>query len=106
MEYDVFYMKPEFFRDGILGSQWLEKQGKLPKPSALGETHAFVKQTGAKGLEDLFHNMQAEVWSPNGEARPLIEKAGLQHTSMSIGDIAVDANGNAFMVDATGWRKL
>lgn len=31
--------------------------------------------------------MQGENWSPNGEARSLIEEKGLIHTSMSMGDI-------------------
>ncbi|WP_137297215.1 hypothetical protein [Psychromonas sp. SP041] len=38
-------------------------------------------------LEEIFTMMQGEVWSPNGEARPIISKAGLSHTSMSVGDI-------------------
>jgi hypothetical protein len=37
--------------------------------------------------------MQGEVWSPNGEARGLIEAKGLLHTSMSVGDVVVGPDG-------------
>jgi hypothetical protein len=38
-------------------------------------------------LEEVFFLMQGEQWSPNGEARELIELLGLRHTSMSVGDL-------------------
>lgn len=105
-EFDVFYMRPTFFRDGIMGYNSLVKAKKLPKPTALSDTHKFLKTALAENLEDLFRRMQAEVWSPKGEARELISGAGLEHTSMSVGDIAVEANGNVWMVDHTGWKQL
>lgn len=37
--------------------------------------------------EDVFHAMQAENWSPNGEARKLIQSLDVGHTSMCGGDI-------------------
>ena len=40
-----------------------------------------------RSLDDVFAWMQGENWSPNGEARSLIEKKGLSHTSMSVGDV-------------------
>lgn len=36
--------------------------------------------------EQIFELMQGETWSPEGEARSLIEAVGLRHTSMSVGD--------------------
>jgi hypothetical protein len=50
--------------------------------------------------------MQAELWSPNGEARPLIYAKGLQHTSMSIGDVIVDEMGKTFVVASIGFREV
>lgn len=50
--------------------------------------------------------MQGEVWSPNGEARPLIRRAGLHHTSMSVGDIARDQDGVYWLCETSGWRAL
>ena len=41
-------------------------------------------------LEKIYSEMQAEVWSPNGEKRELIKELGLLHTSMSVGDMVYD----------------
>jgi len=105
--YSVYYMKPEFFRDGTMGAEWLKAQGKLPDAGALDRTHIFLLEAKADGLEALFAAMQGEKWSPNGEARPLIEMRGLEHTSMSVGDIAVDQDTwEAFIVDRFGFTKI
>lgn len=98
MKYRVYYMKPDFFRDGCFG--------RKPNIDDLEATHVFLKETEASHLEALFGQMQGEVWSPNGEARPLIEARGLQHTSMSVGDVAVDPNGLASVVATFGFVQI
>jgi hypothetical protein len=53
-----------------------------------GITHQKVKDIQAASLDDAYRRMQGYNWSPNGEARPLIESLeGVSHTSMSIGDV-------------------
>ena len=104
--FDVFYMKKEFFGDGIMGVEWCRKKGCLPNPRTLGDTHAYVKMLEAKNLGDVFLKMQAEYWSPNGEACELIAKANLTHTSMSVGDIIVTENGVVLMFDNHGFQEL
>lgn len=106
--YAVWYMRPEFFRDGgSLGAKWLKERSRLPDPAALDKTHIHLLDADADGLEPLFAAMQGEKWSPNGEGRLLIELRGLQHTSMSVGDIAVDkATGKVFIVDHIGFTEL
>ncbi len=60
----------------------------------------------AKNLNDVYVTMQAEVWSPNGEARNLICSKGLNHTSMSVGDIIEDIEEKKFyMVDSFGFKE-
>src|SRR5262245_25968261 len=76
--YSVYYMKPEFFRDGSMGPDWLKGKGKLPDAGALDKTHVFLLEAKAPDLEALIMAMQGENWSPNGEARPLIEARGLE----------------------------
>src|SRR5580704_16548664 len=73
MKLAVHYMKPEWFREGIMGV------GR-PDPADLAATHIFLTTFEAQegqpvdhALEDVFLHFQAEVWSPNGEARSLIE---------------------------------
>jgi hypothetical protein len=105
--YSVYYMRPDFFRDGLMGADWLRERGMLPDPGALDRTHVFLLEATAPNLDALYLAMQSEHWSPNGEARPLIELRGLQHTSMSVGDIAVDQTTfQAYIVDCFGFAEL
>lgn len=110
-KFAVWYMKPKWFRDGILG--------QLPDAGDLGKTHVHLKDieldgtnywlgqlnSGALQLEYVFHAMQGEVWSPNGEARELIEAKGLDHTSMSVGDV-VAVDGMVFVIASFGFKEL
>jgi len=109
MQYRVYYMRPEFTRDGFMGHDWLAKHGQLPDPAALDKTHTLLTVIEAASLDCVFYDMQAEQWSPNGEARDLIRAKGLTHTSMSVGDVIAytDAEGEHVMiVDNMGFREL
>lgn len=98
-KYQVWYMKPEWFRQGICFAK--------PDPMNLASTHVHLKDVEASGLERVWVAMQGDNWSPNGEAGPLIEEKGLQHTSMSVGDVAIDAdNGEVFLVANIGFKKI
>lgn len=55
--------------------------------------------------EDIYDVMQGENWSPLGEARDLIEKKRLCHTSMSVGDV-VRVNDQYMFVDMCGFKNL
>lgn len=72
---------------------------------SLSETHAFVKEIEVHSLESTYYEMQGHIWSPNGEARNLIEALGLQHTSMSTGDI-VEIDGTLYQVGFWNWLIL
>jgi len=55
-------------------------------------------------LEELFWRQQGENFSPHGEAREMIEEKGVQHTSMSVGDIARNVEtGEVWKVANIGW---
>ncbi len=81
MKFRVFYMRPEFFRDGIMGPNWLREQGKLPDLRELEKTHIALTDKEAPSLSRLY-------------------------TSMSVGDIAVGEDGIAYMVNRIGWFEL
>jgi hypothetical protein len=105
--YAIYYMRPDFFANGMMGVKWCRERGVLPDPTHLTRTHIHLKDLVAEGLEQLWIEMQGENWSPRGEARPLIRRKGLKHTSMSVGDIAVDNDrGVTYMVDNFGWVDL
>jgi hypothetical protein len=100
-KYQIWYMKPSWF---INGNAFKEK----PNPQDLGYTHIYLKdfEMENSNLEIIYAAMQGEVWSPNGEARDLIRSKGLQHTSMSIGDVIVNDLGTAYMVASEGFLLL
>jgi len=61
-----------------------------------------LRYQGAEDVLDaVYEAMQGHNWSPQGEARAMIEGLGLEHTSMSVGDVIQDVRGpgRAFMVD-------
>jgi hypothetical protein len=102
-KYEVWYMKPEWFRDGIFGGE--------PNGYDLAKTHVHLKdievEAGNGELERVWIAMQGENWSPNGEARPLVEEKGLRHTSMSVGDVAVCVDsGEVFLVAGVGFKCI
>lgn len=69
-------------------------------------THRFVCELDVPRRENVFAQMQGEVWSPHGEARELIASLGLHHTSMSVGDVVQDDEGVYWMCVDLGWKRL
>lgn len=106
MIYKIWYMTPLFFREGTMGVDWLREHNFMPDISNLEKTHIFLKEIEATDLEQVFVMMQGEVWSPNGEARNLIQSKGLSHTSMSVGDIVQEENGKVQICDNFGFVEL
>ena len=107
MKYQIWYMRPEWFREGVCYAK--------PDPKNLEATHIllidlFVPDADAPGkqpaLDRIYASMQGEVWSPNGEARGLIREKGLAHTSMSVGDVVVDPEGHVQLVASAGFEDL
>lgn len=107
-KFHVWYMNRNWFPRGILGAQ--------PDPANLDATHVLLTEivmanasgelTRTDDLEWIFNAMQGEVWSPNGEARELIIRKGLVHTSMSVGDVIVDEDDRTFIVADLGFAEL
>jgi hypothetical protein len=107
MKYQIWYMRPEWFREGVCYAK--------PDPKNLEATHTllmvlFVPDADAPGkqpaLDRTYASMQGEVWSPNGEARALIRGRGLDHTSMSVGDVIVDPEDHVQLVASAGYEDL
>ncbi len=74
----------------------------------LGETHVKVCVTSATDLEDIFRMFQAEAWSVPDSERwcQAVKAAGACHASLSVGDVAVDEQGEAWICAAFGWKRL
>jgi hypothetical protein len=94
VKYQVWYMKPSFFR-GIVGNS--------PDPNNLSATHVQLKDIEADDREDALYRIREDIWSPNGEAHDLIQSKGLLHTSMTVGDVLVDEGDAVYLVTAIGF---
>ena len=57
-------------------------------------------------LGQVYKQMQGENWSPNGDARRLIARRGLKHTSLSVGDVVVLPNDSAWQATPEGWKRI
>ena len=101
----VWYQKPDFFQDGCMGFDWLQKKDKIPTLANLEETHVLVGTVDTEDNEEVFMMMQGESWSPKGQANLFIFGLGLRHTSISVGDI-VQRGDTLFLVDGCGFKVL
>ena len=97
LKFKVYYAKTPRYR---LGS------GPLLTAQDLPQTHVLLCEIEAETKDHACWLMQGEVWSPNGEARPLIKLLGLTHTTMSISDVVQDPDGVYWECVNYGWRKL
>lgn len=78
---------------------------ELPTRESLSKDYVLVGEIGEKELEVVFIAMQGEMWSPNGEAREMIEALGLGHTSLSVGDV-IEVDGVMWLVAPVGFKRL
>jgi hypothetical protein len=98
--YHVYYARrPTFHPSGEHGTPPLTG-------TALCLSHAWLFEIEAVSLDDAFRRMQGENWSPQGEARELLQALGLNHTSMSVGDVLRDQEGTCWECLDQGWRPL
>jgi hypothetical protein len=102
---DIWYAKDEYTRDSFMGYDWLEKNGILPDVKNLRKTHVFIGRIHESNLNKVYRMMQGEEWSPNGEARTMLQRKGIGHTSMYIGDIVI-SNSKVMMADRSGFVEL
>ena len=101
----IWYWKKDKARDMLMGYDWLLKTTGVPSPKHLGDTHVLIGSIRARDLNEIYKIMQGENWSPNGEARGLIQARGTGHTSMSVGDI-IQIGNHTWLVDLTGFQKI
>ena len=102
---EVWYWKKEHARDMLMGGDWLVKTTGLPSARHLGDTHVLIGTVSETSPDEIYRMMQAENWSPEGEARGLISHSGSGHTTMAVGDV-IRVGGKTLMVDMVGFRKL
>jgi len=129
-EVEIWYMRPAFFPEGIMGNSNSVDNSDLSKTHILlGSISPTLVSNGGARIElvhplpsfaewsssgeakemladRLFVLLQGEKWSPKGEAKELILDKGLLHTSMSVGDVIRFKNGEILFCSNTGWKNL
>lgn len=76
----------------------------MPRPLRVG-SHALVGSVTAEDLDEAFYRLQGESMC-GVLAEQIAANLQVRHTSASVGDILVNAEGIAFMVDLTGFSFL
>ena len=98
--YQILYARrPTFHPSGAFGTPRLTV-------AAIQSTHVRLCEIEADNPDDAWRQMQAEHWSPHGEARVILERLGLSHTSMSVGDVIRDEEGAYWECLDLGWRAV
>lgn len=92
----VWYKKEPTFRE----------DKELTTMNITARKFAHVATIKAESLDDVFIKMQAENFSPHGEARDWIRSKELDHTSMSVGDLIMDSDGRVYEVAGIGFREI
>ncbi|OPY01543.1 MAG: hypothetical protein A4E61_01598 [Syntrophorhabdus sp. PtaB.Bin184] len=103
--FGVWYVKPGFMRDFLMGYERLLKHTPELIPTTfdkLRQTHVRLAIIKAPDADEVFVRLRGEYWSPNGEARKLIRSLKLGHTSMSVGDVVV-ADSKILICETAGW---
>ena len=101
-ETEIWYAK---YSDWLI---WEFKRKPLPcTEEELKETHIHLGNINMTNLNEIFHKLQGDFWSPHGEARELIKSLELYHTSMSVGDIIrFKKKDKAFIVKSVGFQEI
>jgi len=93
--YAIYYQREPRFSEDLID------------PEKIGETHKYLGFMHARHLEELWRMMQGENWSPEGEARGLLDHLGIQYTSMSVGDVVFDCEAQTWhQCLMHGWQKI
>jgi hypothetical protein len=99
MIYDIYYMRPDWFREGSFGA--------LPDVASLERTHAYLTTVEEDTLDAVYSYMQAHHWAQDYRVtNALLESKGLCHTSMSVGDVIKASGGQYWVVADVGFKKL
>ena len=103
----IWYCQDDAMRDFLMGPRFvLDQNGELPTAATLSRTHKLIGKVQETHPDKIFRGMQGHIWSPEGQARSMLQKLGIGHTSMSVGDIIQVSPTKLLMVDRHGFYDL
>lgn len=100
---EVWYCRKTTFMDPHHHMNALVAPGLVARD--LHRTHALLGTVACRDPEALFAALQADAWSPHGEANRLLDSKDVAHTSMSMGDVLV-IDGKIHVCASTGWHCI
>lgn len=104
----VFYQRS--LRDSYIFAGSL-KDGFEITEDQIDETHIRLGSVsfhlsvgrGYPRAEQLFRALQGENYSPAGEASEILDRTGIEYTSMSVGDLVIYPDGTVKACGSFGW---
>ena len=103
-KYTVFYFN-SYGANEALTRALFDDGGESNIPVSLSD-YIELTEVRAADKEHVFYLMQGETWSPMGEARECIRSVGLKHTSMMMGDLVRDPDGQYWVCAMMGFKKV
>lgn len=93
---------------------WYEKNARFIEnpPKTVQKRDSKYSKIGTvylsdPNLEKAYRAMQGQVWSPNGEGNAVMENLGIDHVSMSVGDLIHYVNEDKWYIVAnTGFNEF
>lgn len=96
LKHQVFYSRGRTCQESNPPFTWAD----------LTQTHVWVREVAADDQDGSYCLMQAEKWSPTGQAREYILSLSLLHTSMYPGDVLHGEDGRYWeCLPWDGWRE-
>jgi len=104
---EIWYMRDATQFTYGMGMDFLirHESESVPTKATVASTHKLIGKIKQSSPERVFGMMQGERWSPDGEARTMLTKLGIHHTSMSVGDI-IKTGTRVLFVDRNGFTPL
>lgn len=99
---EVFYMKNFDWHTNVMFKEELPTIEQVKNFDEYAHL-ASIKETEP---ERIFGALQGDIWSPNGEARKMIEGKGIGHTSMSVGDVVHLPDGRWLVTAGSGFEEI
>ena len=87
---------------------WYLRAGAVPRdlnPNTLPRTHAMIGTLAETDPETILSMMQAESWDPDNRSQEMLEELGVDHASMSAGDVIV-TNEKTYIITNNGFTEL
>lgn len=79
--------------------------GESIRPETLSSTHILLGCISSEDPDLIFYALQGDFYAPKGEANGMVRMLGIDHTSMSVGDVLV-IDGNVVMCMPMGWQRF